>query len=68
MFLGLDAAKPNVCGEREPGTGSANEIIDDLKRLFELGFTRIIVRDRGSSAVHLEANIDRFVTEIMPRV
>ena len=53
---------------REPGTGSVAEIIDDVKRLFDLGFTKIIVRNRGSTTAELTTQIDRFVAEIVPKV
>ena len=42
------------------------EIIDDLKRIGDLGFKRIIVRYRGSG--DLKSQIDRFVTDIAPKV
>jgi hypothetical protein len=53
---------------REPGTGSLAEITDDVKRLFELGFTKIIVRYRGHNAADQMSQIDRFVGEIVPKV
>jgi probable F420-dependent oxidoreductase len=68
IFLGIGEAKRGPFDAREPGTGSLAEITDDLKRLFDLGFTRIIVRYRGSSAADQMRQIDRFVTEIVPKV
>jgi hypothetical protein len=53
---------------REPGTGSLAQIVDDVKRLFDLGFTTVIVRYRGASPTELSSQIDRFVTDIVPRV
>ncbi|HSR81739.1 MAG TPA: hypothetical protein VLL28_13270, partial [Hyphomicrobiaceae bacterium] len=53
---------------REPGTGSLAEIADDLKQLRDLGFDHIIVRYRGTSATEQMQQIDRFVSEIAPRV
>jgi probable F420-dependent oxidoreductase len=68
MFLNIGEAKRSPFGAREPGTGTLAEITDDLQRLFDLGFTKIIVRYRGSNAADLTTQIDRFVTEIVPLV
>jgi probable F420-dependent oxidoreductase len=66
MFLNIGEAKRSRFDAREPGTGSISEITDDIKRLFDLGFQKIIVRYRGSSASDLRSQIDRFVAEIVP--
>ena len=68
MFLGIGEAKAGPFGVREPGTGSLAEITDDVKRLFELGFSKIIVRYRGNNAADQMSQIDRFVGEIVPKV
>jgi probable F420-dependent oxidoreductase len=68
MFLSIDRAKRSRFDAREPGSGTAAEIIDDLKRLFALGFTRIIVRYRGRDADEQKRQLDRFVSEIVPKV
>jgi probable F420-dependent oxidoreductase len=68
VFLDIGAAKRNKFGQREPGTGSADEIVADLKRLTELGFRHFVVRYRGTSADELKRQIDRFVAEIVPKV
>jgi probable F420-dependent oxidoreductase len=65
MFLNIGEAKRGAFDGREPGTGSVVEIADDLKRLFELGFQKIIVRYRGSDAADLHTQINRFATEIV---
>lgn len=67
LFLNIGEPKRNPDGVREPGTGSVAEIIDDVKRLFDLGFTTIIVRNRGTTAAELTTQIDRFLTEIVPK-
>jgi alkanesulfonate monooxygenase SsuD/methylene tetrahydromethanopterin reductase-like flavin-dependent oxidoreductase (luciferase family) len=67
LFLNIGEPKRNPDGVREPGTGSVAEIIDDVKRLFDLGFTTIIVRNRGTTSAELTTQIDRFVTEIVPK-
>jgi hypothetical protein len=68
LFLDIGEAKRGPFGSREPGTGSQAEIIDDIKRLFDLGFTQVIVRYRGADPAELTRQIDRFVGEIVPRV
>ena len=67
MFLGIDQPKQSRFDSREPGTGSVAEIIDDLKRIFALGFTRIVVRYRGQGADAQRQQLDRFVNEIVPK-
>jgi len=68
LFLDIGEAKRGPFDTREPGTGSLAEITDDIKRLHDLGFGKIIVRYRGSSAAELTSQIDRFATEIVPKV
>src|SRR5262245_24376822 len=68
LFLDIGEAKRSAFDAREPGTGSVDQITDDLKRLFELGFSKIIVRHRGSNAAELKSQIDRFATEIVFKV
>jgi probable F420-dependent oxidoreductase len=68
MFLSIGEARRGPFDAREPGTGSLTEITDDIKRLFDLGFHKIIVRYRGTSAVDQMSQIDRFVAEVVPRV
>jgi probable F420-dependent oxidoreductase len=68
LFLSIGETKRSFFDEREPGSGSVTQIIDDLKQLLALGFTKIIVRHRGSSDAELKGQIRRFVEEIVPRV
>jgi probable F420-dependent oxidoreductase len=67
LFLSIGEAKRSAFDAREPGTGSIAEIVDDVKRLFDLGFGKIIVRQRGATADELESQIDRFVRGIAPK-
>ena len=50
-----------------PAPARSPRSADDIKRLFDLGFHKIIVRYRGSNAADLTRQIDRFVTEIVPK-
>ena len=68
LFLDIGEAKRSAFDAREPGTGSVAEIRDDIKRLFDLGFRKIIVRHRGSNAADLKSQIDRFATEIVAAI
>jgi probable F420-dependent oxidoreductase len=68
IFLGIGEPKRSRFDAREPGTGTVAEITDDLKRLFDMGVTRVIMRYRGADAEQLRTQIDRFVTEIVPKV
>lgn len=68
IFLDIGRAKRSRFDDREPGTGTVEEIIGDLRRLSELGFGKVVVRYRGSSADEMKRQIDRFVTEIVPKV
>lgn len=68
IFLNIGEAKRSRFDAREPGTGSLEEITGDLRALFELGFTRVIVRYRGTDAEELRRQIDRFAKEIVPKV
>jgi hypothetical protein len=59
---------PAIAGKcDEPGTGRVAEITDDLKRIFALGFTRMIVRYRGQGADQQKHQLDRFVNKIVPK-
>jgi probable F420-dependent oxidoreductase len=68
IFLNIGEANRGRSGERETGTGSAEDIIDDLKRIYDLGFERVVVRYRGTSSEELRRQIDRFVTDIVPKI
>ena len=68
IFLGIGEPKRSRFDAREPGTGTVGEITDDLKRLFDMGVTRVIVRYRGADGEQLRTQIDRFVTDIVPKV
>jgi len=68
IFLNIGEAKRSKFDAREPGTGSMTEIIDDLKKLSDLGFKRFVVRYRGGDPKVLDSQIDRFIEEIVPKV
>jgi plasmid stabilization system protein ParE len=59
---------PGADGNREPGTGSRAEIVEDLRRLVELGYHRVIVRYRGSSAEVQRRQLRILLEDILPHV
>ncbi|MFV0298438.1 MAG: TIGR03619 family F420-dependent LLM class oxidoreductase [Hyphomicrobiaceae bacterium] len=67
-FISIGEPKRGRYGDREPGTGTVTEIIDDLKRLRDQGFNEIIVRSRGGTLAETRDQIDRFVGEIAAKV
>ena len=68
LFLNIGEAKPGVDGKREPGTGTRAEILDDLKRLADLGFDSVIVRYLGTDAEEQHSQLLTFASEIVPKV
>lgn len=68
IFLSIGEAKRGMNGGREPGTGSADQILDDLKRLKDMGFSHFIVRYRSDGEAEQKAQIARFAEEIIPKV
>lgn len=68
VFVSIGEAKRSRFDDREPGTGSEADIIDDLKRIRDLGFGRILVRSRAGTLDEMRRQIDRFVTAIAPKV
>jgi len=67
LFLNIGEATAGAFTGREPGSGSITEISDDIKRLFDLGFEKIIVRHRGANAAEQQAQIERFLNEIVAK-
>lgn len=68
LFLSIGEARPGMNGAREPGTGSRDQIVDDLKRLSDMGFSHFIVRYRSDGEAEQKAQIARFVEDIIPRI
>ena len=66
IFINPGEAKKGPFGEREIGSGSEQQIIDDLKSILGAGFSSIIVRYRGDSAKAQQLQMERFAEEIIP--
>jgi probable F420-dependent oxidoreductase len=68
LFINIGEARKGADGSRDAGTGSAAEIVDDLRRLVDLGYGSCIVRYRGSDAAEQRQQLRRFISDIMPKV
>lgn len=68
IFINPGEPKEGPFGGREVGSGSEAQIIDDLKGILGAGFQSIVVRYRGDSAAGQTEQMDRFVSDIVPRL
>ncbi len=68
IFLSIGEEKNAVDGMRALGTGSADVVRDDVKRIADLGYRGVIMRYIGRDAEKQRVQIDRFATEIMAKV
>jgi probable F420-dependent oxidoreductase len=68
LFINIGEARRGVDGSRDPGTGSEADIVDDLRRLVDLGYSRTIVRYRGSDAEEQRQQLRIFISNIIPKV
>jgi probable F420-dependent oxidoreductase len=68
IFINPGEPKQGPFGGRDMGSGSQAQIVDDLKSILEAGFQKIIVRYRGDSAAAQTEQMDRFVSDIVPKL
>ena len=68
LFIDLDTERADATGEREPGTGSKAQIIDDLKGFVDLGYREFVVRYRGTDTAVQADQLNRFINDIVPQV
>jgi len=68
LFMNIGEARIGADGSRDAGTGSQADIVDDLRRLVALGYSRIIVRYRGSDAEEQRQQLRIFIDNIIPKV
>ena len=68
LFINIGEARTGADGGREPGTGSQADIVEDLRRLVDLGYSRIVVRYRGSDAEEQRTQLRSFISQIIPKV
>ncbi|MBH69080.1 MAG: hypothetical protein CMM58_12050 [Rhodospirillaceae bacterium] len=68
IFINPGDPKPGPFGGREVGTGSEIQIIDDLKSIFDAGFNSVVVRYRGESTKVQTEQMERFASDIIPKI
>jgi probable F420-dependent oxidoreductase len=68
LFINIGVARKGADGSRDAGTGAAVDIVDDLRRLVDLGYGSCIVRYRGSEAAEQRQQLHRFISDIIPKV
>jgi len=68
IFINPGEPKLGPFGGREMGSGSQSQIVDDLKSILDAGFEKIVVRYRGDSAAAQTEQMDRFVSDVVPRL
>ncbi len=68
IFINPGEPKQGPFGGRDMGSGSQAQIVDDLKSILDAGFQKIVVRYRGDSAAAQTEQMDRFVSDIVPKL
>jgi probable F420-dependent oxidoreductase len=68
LFINIGEARKGADGSRDTGTGSEADIVDDLRRLVDLGYSRMIVRYRGSDAEEQRKQLRIFISDVIPKV
>lgn len=68
IFINPGEPKQGPFGGRDMGSGSEAQIVDDLKNILDSGFKKIVVRYRGDNAAAQTEQMERFVSDIVPRL
>jgi alkanesulfonate monooxygenase SsuD/methylene tetrahydromethanopterin reductase-like flavin-dependent oxidoreductase (luciferase family) len=68
FFINIGEARKAVDGSRDPGTGSVQEIRDDIRRFADHGYGSFIVRYRGNDAEEQRRQLRTFAADIMAKV
>jgi probable F420-dependent oxidoreductase len=68
LFINIGEARPGMDGSRDAGTGSEADVVDDLRRLLDLGYSRVIVRYRGTDAEEQRQQLQSLLSHILPKV
>jgi hypothetical protein len=68
LFISIGEARRGADGSREAGTGSQADVADDLRRLVDLGYRRVIVRYRGNDAEAQRTQLRIFMADIIPKL
>jgi len=67
LFINIGEARTDAHGNRDPGTGTPADIVDDLRRFADLGYDRFIVRYRGNDAEAQRQQLRIFISDIMSK-
>jgi len=68
LFINIGEARIAADGSRDAGTGSQADVVDDLRRLVDLGYSRVIVRYRGSDAAEQRQQLRIFIEDIISQI
>tara|TARA_B100000676_G_scaffold313418_1_gene394476 strand:+ start:3140 stop:4090 length:951 start_codon:yes stop_codon:yes gene_type:complete len=68
LFISIGQEQPDLQGERKMGTGSVQDITDDMKRLRDHGYRSIIFRYPEFSIVEQNRQFDILADKIMPKI
>jgi probable F420-dependent oxidoreductase len=68
LFINIGEARQGTDGDRDIGTGSQADIVDDLRSLVDLGYHHVIVRYRGNDAQEQRQQLRSFISDIIPKV
>ena len=68
LFISIGVAQSDLSGNRKMGTGTPDEITEDLKRLRDQGYRSVIFRYPGFDAAEQTRQFDILADKIMPTV
>ena len=68
FFINIGETRKASDGMRDPGTGSVQEIRDDIHRFADHGYRSFIVRYRGSDAQEQRRQLQTFAADVMAKV
>lgn len=68
LFLSIGEQRRGLDGGREPGTGSLEAILDDVKRLRDLGYRTLIFRYYGTDPAEQLRQFSLLAEKIRPRL
>lgn len=68
IFFHIGPSRRDKKGNRTPGIGTVDEVIDDLKTIFDQGFHKIMVRFPTGRSEQMRQHIDRLVNDMIPKV
>ena len=68
IFVNPGEPRKGPFGDREIGSGSEQQIIQDIQSAIDSGFSKIVVRYRGDSSEEQMVQIERFADTIIPNL